>query len=551
MVRPVTEDDLGLKTLYIPTPGAPIKYDIVAIHGIGAHPDDTWCKTINRCGERVPFNWLSDKKMLPAALPNARIMRFGVKTQWFGEGLIRQSVSTVALLLRIALARDRKENGCQGRPLIFIAHCFGGLVVMKTLLNAANSWEHRHIFNSVIGIAFMGTPFRGAEQEGQERMVMGAREVFEDVDPGILRINDPHDEMRKEIVRGFMQKREELQSTAQLVCFYELEFCDVMVVIDRTTTSQKTIRVDSISGCLDVAKNIPLQRNHYNMNKFGGPNEETYKTVQEMIVEMANRSNPNIQYDESVMQRGTPYERQREVYLTTMKPHCYSPLEAAQTNPGAASANCTVTVAPTPLSEKHEENAAPKVSRNVAFRETAIPIRMTPARTENEASLQSRSQHDSPLLDRNENAFQEPTSPEAPSKLLNNEHHQSHPSDTITTKLSAKLHENSDQPNTQLHSLDKRKASRQKQPPEPSVEPTPVGTQEETHHTQSGLRRSKRIAARNESGNTNRSCQVKQSVTPRKHESKRSAKTPNPREPVEGKRRAKSQLRSNLGSVAE
>ncbi|KAI1735945.1 hypothetical protein F4680DRAFT_276252 [Xylaria scruposa] len=548
MVRPVAEDDLGLKTLYHPPPGAPIKYDIVAIHGIGAHPDDTWCKTIDRCGERVPFNWLSDKEMLPAALPNARIMRFGAKTQWFGEFVIRQTVSTVTDLLLGALTRDRKnqEIVCQARPLIFIAHCFGGLVVMKTLLDAANSREHCHIFNSVTGIAFMGTPFRGAEQEGQKRMVIGAREVFRDVYPGILRINDPYDEMRKEIVRGFMQKREELRSTAQLVCFYELEFCDVMVVVDK----KKTIRVDSISGCLDVAKNIPLQRNHYNMNKFGGPNEETYKTVQEMMVEMANRSNPNAQHDASIMQRGTSYERQREVY-SAVKPHCCSPPEAAQTSPGAASANCTVTAAPTPLGEKHEEKPAPEVYHNVAFQGAATPTRMTPARTECEAPSQSRSHHDSPLLDGNENSSQGPTIPEAPSELPDNEHHQCHPSDTTTAKLPAKSDENNDQPNTRVHSLDKKKASRQKQPSKPSAEPAPCGTQEETHDAHSGLRRSKRIAAQKKTGNTNRSCQVEQSTTPRKHKSKRSAKTPSPREPVGGKRPAKSQLRSKLGIIAE
>ncbi|TRX97936.1 hypothetical protein FHL15_001146 [Xylaria flabelliformis] len=407
MVRPVTEDDLGLKTLYHPPHGAPIEYEwvsppskaktgaksqrsVVAIHGIGAHPDDTWCKMINRHGKRVHLNWLSDKEMLPAALPNARIMRFGAKTQWFGEYLTRQTVSTVALLLLIALTRDR-----------------------RTLLNAANSGEHRHIFNSVAGIAFFGTPFRGAEQEGQRRMVISARKVFEDVDPGILRINDPHDEMRKDIVRGFMQKREELQNTAQLVCFYELEFCDVMVVIDKETTSQK--------------------RNHYNMNKFGGPNEETFRTVQEMIVAMANRANPNAHHYDRDMQRGTLHEGQRGV--------------------------------------------SPDSSRRADL-------------------------------------------PRSSSELLDNERHQSRPSDTITPKLSAKSHENGDQPNTQLDSRDKTKASRQKQPLKPSAKAEPADTQE-------GLRRSKRIAAQNKPGNFNRSCQVEQSITSRKHKSKPS-KTPKP-----------------------
>ncbi|KAI0428935.1 hypothetical protein F5Y09DRAFT_272260 [Xylaria sp. FL1042] len=293
MVRRVEEGDIGLKTLYSPPKQIPIQCDIIAVHGIGAHPDDTWCKTTEQGGGTVHVNWLSNKEMLPAALPNARIMRFGAKTQWFGENVIRQNVSSVAKLLLIALDRDRKNNGSRGRPLLFIAHCFGGLVVIKALLTTANSPSRQHIFDSVSGIAFMGTPFRGAEQNGQKELVKKAYELYKDVHPGILRITDPSDEMLKGMVQEFMQKLKSVRNPPQLVCFYELEFVDVMAVVGKPTQRPKTIRVDEFSGCLDGAKSIPLQRHHYNMNKFGGPDEETYKTVEEMIVEMANGSNPS------------------------------------------------------------------------------------------------------------------------------------------------------------------------------------------------------------------------------------------------------------------
>ncbi|KAI1426618.1 hypothetical protein F5Y12DRAFT_272581 [Xylaria sp. FL1777] len=292
-VRRVTEDDIGLKTLYSPPEKTPIKYDIVAVHGIGAHPDDTWCQ-INKQGDKV--NWLADKEMLPAVLPNARIMRFGAKTQWFGDWTIQMTITDMANLLLGALHLDRKNNVTQTRPLIFIAHCFGGLAVMKALFNAANSSKNRHIFDSLTGIAFMGTPFRGAEQVGQMEMISGARNLFKNVHPGILSITKPNDELLNEIVSGFMQKQGELRNPARLVCFFELEPCDVMAVINKRTTNPKTIRVDRSSGCLDGAKNIPLQRNHFNMNKFGGPTEETYKNVQAEIVEMANESNLNAQH---------------------------------------------------------------------------------------------------------------------------------------------------------------------------------------------------------------------------------------------------------------
>jgi hypothetical protein len=46
--------------------------------------------------------------MLPAVAPNARIMRYGYQSQWFGKEAMHQSVSTVAERLLRALKRKRR-----------------------------------------------------------------------------------------------------------------------------------------------------------------------------------------------------------------------------------------------------------------------------------------------------------------------------------------------------------------------------------------------------------------------------------------------------------
>lgn len=82
---------------------------IVALHGIGAHPDDTWCKPVKskESGERY-VNWLKDPEMLPAEVPKVRIMRFGYKSQWFGPNAIGQKTSAAANTLILALTRIRE-----------------------------------------------------------------------------------------------------------------------------------------------------------------------------------------------------------------------------------------------------------------------------------------------------------------------------------------------------------------------------------------------------------------------------------------------------------
>lgn len=83
-------------------------FSIVAVHGLGAHPDDSWCKNIGTVEEPQWFNWLVEDSMLPAVVPHARIMRYGYQSEWFGKEAMQQSVSTVADRLLRALKRRRK-----------------------------------------------------------------------------------------------------------------------------------------------------------------------------------------------------------------------------------------------------------------------------------------------------------------------------------------------------------------------------------------------------------------------------------------------------------
>ena len=81
----------------------------MAIHGIGAHPDDSWCKKVGTgTPEEHYVNWLSDLHMLPAVVPQARIMRYGYESQWFGEDTIGVKASTVAQRLLRSLQRERR-----------------------------------------------------------------------------------------------------------------------------------------------------------------------------------------------------------------------------------------------------------------------------------------------------------------------------------------------------------------------------------------------------------------------------------------------------------
>ncbi|KAF2183062.1 hypothetical protein K469DRAFT_212821 [Zopfia rhizophila CBS 207.26] len=229
MVRPVTDDDIGLKVLREPRDASEQAQiiDIVAIHGIGAHPDDSWCKNVGTAQSPQWANWLDMEDMLPAVAPHARIMRYGYQSQWFGEGAVRQKASTVAHRLLLALKRKREEF--LFRPLVFIAHCFGGLVVLKALLDAQhdeNEWPG--VFASTTGLVFFGTPFRGAEGMSQVEILKAARREYQEneVQPEVLKVLEPGNEFLQEVVDQF-GKTQRLANKAQVACFYELKSSNV------------------------------------------------------------------------------------------------------------------------------------------------------------------------------------------------------------------------------------------------------------------------------------------------------------------------------------
>ena len=58
--------------------------------------------------EEVKVNWLADENMLPAKLPNSRIMTFNYESKWL-LGAPKQRCSLCAIQLLTALDSQRKE----------------------------------------------------------------------------------------------------------------------------------------------------------------------------------------------------------------------------------------------------------------------------------------------------------------------------------------------------------------------------------------------------------------------------------------------------------
>jgi len=146
------DESLGLFQLW-PDPDSSIetKIDIVAIHGLGGHPFKTWA-----AGDRM---WLKD--FLPKEIPEARIFTYG-----YNSGVaFNKSASDISDFSRDLLERllATRRRVLANRPVIFVCHSLGGIVLKKALIIAHERSRYESILKSVKGIIFMGTPHRGAD----------------------------------------------------------------------------------------------------------------------------------------------------------------------------------------------------------------------------------------------------------------------------------------------------------------------------------------------------------------------------------------------------
>ena len=101
---------------------------IIAVHGLGGHWQKTW-------EDEDGSLWLRD--FLPSqlrntedAMINARIMSYGYNSNTaFSRAVTNIEVEAEALLDRLYGNRERDAE--KTRPIIFVAHGLGGLIVKK------------------------------------------------------------------------------------------------------------------------------------------------------------------------------------------------------------------------------------------------------------------------------------------------------------------------------------------------------------------------------------------------------------------------------------
>ena len=174
-------------------------FDVVFIHGINGHPITTWRvedpnepqparitpwpkPTANKTKEHVDQTYhayidsLSDpekamrdaeaeqaicwpRDWMPLYLPGSRILTVSYDialTKWSASETMPLKRRAAEILTKLRLL------GIGEKPVIFVAHSFGGLIVKEMLQESSKMAEYRDILDKTLGIIFFSTPHRGS-----------------------------------------------------------------------------------------------------------------------------------------------------------------------------------------------------------------------------------------------------------------------------------------------------------------------------------------------------------------------------------------------------
>ncbi|KAI0874371.1 ankyrin [Hypoxylon argillaceum] len=257
-----------------------ITVDIVAVPGLGADPQRSFGSEKN-----IEFNWLSDPTAgIPREIPGARVLLYNYDSRWKGPQAIKQTLYNAAMWLLDALVEHRR--GFESRPLVFLAHSMGGLVVAKALTLAAAKPElidRMRVYECFAGAIFFGTPFGGSSAAAAGVLLAG---LFEKINQAkssqMLQILDPQRDSLQELRSDFSQ----LSKKANIACIYELKELNYMKIpgFSRIIVTQESALLEG------AVERRGMECDHRQLNRFDSAQDPRYSTVRTILKDFVQKS---------------------------------------------------------------------------------------------------------------------------------------------------------------------------------------------------------------------------------------------------------------------
>ena len=274
----------GLTEVHTPRSGADV--DIVFVHGLNGHPYHTWTSENNK------IFWPA--QLLPPLIAEAkaRVLVYGYDASVvaFTGGVSRDKIHNHAETLIALLNADRGRKNATERPIIFVAHSLGGLVVKRALIHSwgirGNNIERlRSIFVSTYGLLFLGTPHKGsdiAKWGSRLEWICGAAlpKILMDTQPQLVDALKVNSETLQNIDRQFI----ELSDRFHIYFFHEGKPTDLKGSL------QFIVDEESASPNIQDVERACIQQDHSHMCKFEDDSAPGFALVTDGIQHFASEA---------------------------------------------------------------------------------------------------------------------------------------------------------------------------------------------------------------------------------------------------------------------
>ncbi|KAM5359278.1 hypothetical protein ACJA88_015171 [Fusarium oxysporum] len=259
--------------------------DVIAVPGLGSHALGSW-KSPN--SDDV---WLRD--FLPKDVPNIRVLLYGYDTVLPGS-LSKQSIEDLGGALLEQVVAFRARDGTSHRPIIFIGHSLGGLLIKEALVRARRrpSCANSNLSKASYGLLFFGVPNLGLRNDQLRTLVRG--QPNEALIHDLLVDNDS--EPSTFLKRLADQFSESCKGHYRVVTFFERMRSPTLEQLDKAGQWRKTgppsllvtEKSTTSTGLVAMADedNIALNTDHSGLVKYDSRNQGDYTIVRERLMRL-------------------------------------------------------------------------------------------------------------------------------------------------------------------------------------------------------------------------------------------------------------------------
>jgi predicted alpha/beta hydrolase family esterase len=243
--------------------------DVIFVHGLMGHARGTWHPQERHDDNNFWPAWLGKE------LPNVGIWSLGYEVEpfkWKGNAmsLVDRATNTLALL-------DSYDIG--ERPLIFIVHSLGGLLIKQMLRHAQDLGTPRWqaIVEQTRGIVFLSTPHSGSDIASWIKHISGIVQTTVSVDE--LEVH--HSRLRE---LNLLYRNHERLKQIPMEVYCETRTTKGILVVNQTSADP------GIAGVIP----IPMDYDHISICKPESKNSPIYRRVKRFIQEHLTTPLPTI-----------------------------------------------------------------------------------------------------------------------------------------------------------------------------------------------------------------------------------------------------------------